>query len=300
MDDVQRMWYGMRFKLAFLEKKETAFQDFFARLANHAWGPDFEQVRPYGAQGDFKCDGRRLSTGTIFQCYAPHHTLAYNLETKITNDFTGAVKHWPRMEQWVFVFNDPLGLPPTTSQLLDKLRANTPAITLQVWNDIPLQAVVAQLPIHACEDLFGYAPSRIGVESLAMDDIQPVIAELAELEPAPGQDPVTPPSFEKLERNALSEDAAGLLRLGRRKEALVEAYFTKTPTPDLGDRIAGEFRRRYADLKAAGLSADSIFGHLQAYAGAGNLPKTQAAALAVLSYYFERCDIFEDPPEPIT
>ena len=35
--------------------------------------------------------------------------------------------------------------------------------------------------------------------------------------------------------------------------------------------------------------------HLQHYAGTGGEPKQQNAALAVLSYFFERCDIFEDP-----
>ena len=40
---------------------------------------------------------------------------------------------------------------------------------------------------------------------------------------------------------------------------------------------------------------DEIFAYLQQYAGSGTEPKRQGAALAVLSYFFERCDIFEDP-----
>ncbi len=56
-----------------------------------------------------------------------------------------------------------------------------------------------------------------------------------------------------------------------------------------------EFRRRYAQLQGSGRSPDQIFGHLQQYAGTGGDPGRQAAALAVLSYFFERCDIFEDP-----
>ena len=71
MDEVQEAFYRLGFRVAFLEKKGTEFQDLFVRLAGYAFGPDFEAVRPYGKQGDFKCDGRRVSTGTIFQCYAP-------------------------------------------------------------------------------------------------------------------------------------------------------------------------------------------------------------------------------------
>ena len=44
-----------------------------------------------------------------------------------------------------------------------------------------------------------------------------------------------------------------------------------------------------------GLSPDQIFTELQTFAGGmDGTPKHQAAVLAVMSYFFERCDIFED------
>lgn len=52
---------------------------------------------------------------------------------------------------------------------------------------------------------------------------------------------------------------------------------------------------RYAELKALDLPADTIFKHLQDYAGMNGEPKRQGAALAVLAYFFDSCDIFEDP-----
>ena len=69
MDEVQAAFYRVLFRNAFLEKKGTEFQDWFARLAGRAFGSDFEAVRPYGRRGDLKCDGRRVSTRTVFQCY---------------------------------------------------------------------------------------------------------------------------------------------------------------------------------------------------------------------------------------
>ncbi len=60
-------------------------------------------------------------------------------------------------------------------------------------------------------------------------------------------------------------------------------------------RIAEAFRTRYAELKAFDLPADAIFKHLQDYAGMNGEPKRQGAALAVLAYFFDSCDIFEDP-----
>ena len=99
MDEVQAAFYQMRFHVAFLEKKGTEFQNWFVKLARHAIGPDFEPVSAYGNQGDLKCDGRRISTGTIFQCYAPHQRNAQRLNRKISHDFCGAYEHWGNMAE---------------------------------------------------------------------------------------------------------------------------------------------------------------------------------------------------------
>src|SRR5690606_12542260 len=92
-----------------------------------------------------------------------------------------------------------------------------------------------------------------------------------------------------------SEESGRFLRIGRRKAALVDTFFQKIPRPDLGERIAEAFRLRYAELKALDLPAATIFKHLQDYAGFNGEPKRQGPALAVLSYFFDSCDIFEDP-----
>ena len=70
-DQLQRAIYGWSFKTHFADKRRTEFQDWFVKIAGYAFGPDFEEVKPYGPQGDLKCDGLRRSTGTMFQCYAP-------------------------------------------------------------------------------------------------------------------------------------------------------------------------------------------------------------------------------------
>lgn len=295
MDEVQEAFYRLRFREAFLEKTGTEFQDWFVKLASHAFGSDFETVRPYGNQGDLKCDGRRISTGTIFQCYAPYQTDAAQLNKKIDEDFRGAYKNWSNMVEWVLVHNDTRGLPATSIQLIDRLRRENPNVKIEVWTEAELQKLTIDLPLHAHQALFGYAPSKTGVETLMLEDLRPVIDVLQRTDPIPGQEPLTPPSVDKLTKNSLSDDVASLLRVGRRKEALVGTWFSKSPNADLGESIAEAFRCRYEQQKASGRSADEIFMHLQHYAGTGGEPKQQNAALAVLSYFFERCDIFEDP-----
>lgn len=85
------------------------------------------------------------------------------------------------------------------------------------------------------------------------------------------------------------------LKAGRRKSRLVENYFDRISTPDLGERIAESFRQRYVDLKAMGITGDQIFTHLLNHAGfSGGDLKRQGASMVVLAYFFDRCDIFED------
>lgn len=296
MDELQRSIYVDRFRLAFHTKKGTAFQDWFVLLAGHAFGPDFEEVRPYGSYGDLKCDGRRISSGSVFQCYAPEAMKESELIAKIHADFHGARKHWSgSMQEWVFVHNDGRGLPPNAVKYLDGLRQNHAPLMIATWSEPELLDLTMRLDLAALQALFGPAASIAIVDRLVMSDLVPIIEALQRQEPSPSDPPLTPPSPAKLAKNALSEDSGLFLRIGRRKSALVDTFFRKIPRPDLGERIAEAFRLRYAELKALDLPADTIFKHLQDYAGFNGEPKRQGAALAVLTYFFDSCDIFEDP-----
>jgi hypothetical protein len=296
MDELQQSIYVDRFRLAFHSQQGSAFQDWFVRLAGHAFGADFEEVRPYGPQGDLKCDGRRVSTKSVFQCYAPYLMKDGDLIAKINEDFHGARAHWAaEMAEWVFVHNDGRGLPPRSVQHIDGLRKTHAPLRIEIWSEPEILKIAMTLDLAALQALFGYAPSIAIVDRLVMADLVPVIDALQRQEPNPDDPPLTPPSKEKLEKNALSEESALLLRIGRRKASLVEIFFRKSARPDLGERIAEAFRARYTELKSLGMPTDTIFKYLQDYAGmTGGDPKWQGAALAVLSYFFESCDIFED------
>ncbi|MFT4274943.1 MAG: hypothetical protein QM576_01185 [Rhodopseudomonas sp.] len=296
MDELQRSIYVDRFRLAFHTKKGAAFQDWFVLLAGYAFGPDFEEVRPYGPYGDLKCDGRRISSGSVFQCYAPDAMKEAELIAKVDADFHGARAHWGgNMQEWVFVHNDGRGLPPNAVQHLDGLRQAHAPLKIATWSEPELLDLAMKLDLSPLQALFGPAASIAIVDRLVMADLVPIIEALQRQEPNPSDPPLTPPSPEKLEKNALSEESDLFLRIGRRKSALVGTFFRKSPRPDLGERIAEAFRLRYAELKAFDLSADTIFKHLQDYAGFNGEPTRQGAALAVLAYFFDSCDIFEDP-----
>lgn len=295
MDDTQRFGYGLSFDKAFTRERGKAFETLFARIMAHAYPGDFQPVRPYGRFGDLKCDGFRASDGTVFQCYAPDDMKVNPLLAKIDEDFNGAVSHWvTRMKRWEFVHNDKRGLAAQAIMKLTDLKTANPTVALAVCGEAELRAIVMQLDLHQLEDLFGAVPSDRSLERLDFEALRPVLTAIQRKEPV-ADPPLTAPSAAKLEYNDLSDDAAGLLRQGRRREQLVEKFFATWPDPDFGEEIAQAFRTRYQALKAVGLSADEIFGELQAFAGGmTGTPSRQGAVLAVLSYFFERCDIFED------
>ena len=297
----QQALYQLWLRLAYAEKKGAEFEAWFADLASHALGSDFEPVAAHGRDGDFKCDGRLLSTRTIFQCYAPEHLVQARAIAKIEADFHGALRHWRGwMREWILVHNCKNGFPPQVIQHLDQLRAANPNSAISVWGLPNLEReLFRKLDLTGCQAVFGFVPLPETIDQVTIEDIVPVIEALQQETPRLDPQVLDPPSAQKLQRNALSEEVATLLRAGRRKEALVERYFRTHPSPDRGEKIAVAFRRRYAELREQGLSPDEIFAKLQQGAGGGGLPSRQTAALAVLSYYFERCDIFEDADERV-
>src|SRR5271165_4425246 len=99
-------WYGLRFRFDFNTKHGAEFQDFIAALLSRSVGDDFFNVKPYGKQGDKKCDGIIKSRRTLLQVYAPDQMKSSVTISKIDEDFSGAIKNWGGMfDTWVFVHN---------------------------------------------------------------------------------------------------------------------------------------------------------------------------------------------------
>jgi len=299
LNSMKEAFYKINFKYDFLAKKGLEFQDWFCELAKYVWSDDFERIRPNGKQGDWKCDGRQISTGTIFQAYTPERPRITNTINKINSDFEGAKKHWPDfMKKWIFVYNDPNGLPPEVARALDKLRNDNPCISISSWTKEDLFAnLYSRLNHESKEMIFGPVPEEETFKSMTLEDLEPVIDSLMKVDLDPRQELPPPPSHLKLEKNNLSEDASNLLLLGRSRVRLVEILFQKSGPVEMGEKIAESFRNRYCELNTYNLSADEIFMYLQKFAHffEKKSPNHQAAVMAVLAYLFDNCDIFEDP-----
>lgn len=297
IDDFTRSWYEQRFRDDFREKRKNEFQDFFASIMEKRHPQDFQRVRPWGRQGDQKNDGYLKSKRMLFQVYAPNEIKSAATIRKIEEDFTGALKHWKdHFNTWVFVHNSVEGLGPKILEKLLELGKVHPQITIYNWGREELRQVVFELAPAELASLFGPVPTRRDFIELEMADIKPILEHIGIL-PDPPEDDVRPVSPRKLERNMLSDFAATLLRTGMAREILVEKYFKRQMDPTLRDQIANSFHQKYSELRTRNLDPDAIFRDLQVFAGGEvrRTPRYECAVLTVLAYFFQKCDIFEDP-----
>lgn len=299
VDDFSRAFYELLFRNAYLESRGEEFQGLFSTLMEKRHPNDFFRTRPWGNRGDRKNDGYLRSARTLFQCYAPNEMREADALAKIDEDFLGALPHWrAHFDTWVFVHNARDGLGPGVLAKLLDLGNGHKYLRVESWGFEELRRVVFELSLADLASLLGPVPSRTEVLNVQFPEIRLVIEHIAHL-PEPAEPDLRPVSPKKLNANALSPAVGRLLRAGMGTSPRVGEFFDGYYDPTLGDRMAQAFRREYERQRDAGLSPDDLFARLQLFAGGvpPATPARQAAALTVLAYLFEECDIFERPRE---
>ncbi len=292
-----RDWYELKFALEFRSKLATEFQNFFASIMERGYPADFQKVKPYGKTGDKKCDGYHRSLKRVYQVYAPEKMQVGETNTKIDEDFDGAVAHWANnMTAWVFVHNQWRGVPP---DILQKLLAihQTNGVAVLSWCEPELHDEFFRLSLENQALLLGPAPTPQSFARIQLKDIVQIANVIAQQEAPPPEEIREVPAG-KLKANSLSVHVQSLLTMGSRKGKLVKKLFAEWHDPQLGDRIAKAFRSRYEELRASNIVADEAFFELWKFAGGGSQKSIdhEAAVLAVLAFLFEECEIFEAPP----
>jgi hypothetical protein len=296
--NLQQAFYELKFENAFLQAKGDAFQDFFEKLMGLAYKEDFMACRPWGNRGDRKNDGFLKSKRQLFQVYAPNEMRESVAISKIRDDFEGAKVHWgEHFNKWVFAHNAVDGLPPHVQQVLLKFEKANPGIMVKIWGLEELRLVFRCLSIEDLQLWFGYAPTDEIRAKLGFKDLQLILERIAE-QTVPNDQQVKDVPKGKIEANALSDSVATLLKAGMVKVPLVEAFFSQWHDATLGERSAESFRTKYEALRGE-LTPNQVFSELQAWAGGTDrcTPEHQVAVLTIIAYYFERCDIFEEPRE---
>lgn len=122
------------------------FEKSFTKIMRKLHGLSFQSVRPYGSEGDWKCDGHLVEKKdgknlvTIFQVYAPSTSIRVEDATrKIKEDFLGAIEKWAELGKWVFVTNATgEGLPAPVLAQLNTIKQEYGSKGIEIeWWDIP-------------------------------------------------------------------------------------------------------------------------------------------------------------------
>lgn len=294
--NLQQAYYEQKFENIFLRAKGDAFQDFFEKLMGFAYLADFMACRPWGKQGDRKNDGFLKSERRLFQVYAPNEMEAAKAIAKIKEDFEGAKAYWGSyFDKWVFAHNAVEGLPPHVQKVLLDFEKLNSGITLEPWCLEEFRIVFRRLTPDDLIVWFGAAPTAETKANLGFKDLQVVLGHLASQSQILGQ-PVREVPPGKIEANALSDCVATLLKEGMVKAPLVTRFFNQWHDTMLGEHIAKSFQSKYDSLRK-NYNPNLIFSEIQAWAGGANrgTPEHELAVLTVMAYFFERCDIFEEP-----
>jgi hypothetical protein len=98
---------------------------------------------------------------------------------------------------------------------------------------------------------------------------------------------------EKIQLNSL-ESVSSYIEIGLLKSTVVADYLNRHPDPRFSKTIMGKFTNKYIELKDSGIASVPIFFELWDFAANGSQDfALRAASLAILTYLFEICEVFE-------
>lgn len=104
---------------------------------------------------------------------------------------------------------------------------------------------------------------------------------------------VIPPK-EKIFKNNLSIEVSNLILRGMLQSKLVKDYLNRNPDIDFSERLRAGFVKKYQESVANGFKGDALFYGLFDFAAHNSADfNIRAAGLAVLTYFFEICEVFE-------
>lgn len=295
--------FNDHFDRMFDTSNQTGFEEWFAELAGCVWGSDFEPIKAGGHHGDKKSDGRRVSTETVFQCYAPESpaTFAKKAVAKVQDSFPEVLEYWPNLSKWVFVHNNAAGITSSLSDALEALRAKYPDITILTASRRFLKDELHDgLTLSQMLDV--YPMARLNFKDVEMKHVRPLLKRIIREKSAPSDadDFGGIPDEKKLDHNDLGTDAKQYLANAFLYVGIVDRFLNGMNNPQNASDLQAEMRAKYVQLRDLGYDPDEILGKLVSFVrGVEDDPKTMAAAYVVVAYYFDACDVFENVPEGI-
>ncbi len=134
------------------------------------------------------------------------------------------------------------------------------------------------------------------VRNVGFAELEIVTKAILSRELEPSNDYAVVPPKEKMERNGLTNQVHKLLSMGLIKSSEVKNFIQHISIQDSSfpERLKSGFLEEYSRLKQEEIQGDELFNAMHEFSSGGsNDFLEKAAGLAVLSYLFECCEVFE-------
>jgi hypothetical protein len=296
------------------------FQNEFSKIMCLA-DSDFSPVKPQGSEGDWKNDGHMPTHGRYYQVYSPETYTESEAIKKLKDDFDGLALKWGGIQvypngikEFFFVINDGYritpGAYPTTYAALAELKTLHALDVCRPFLTKDLESVLFGLADDEIFSVIGFIPNPAQIKVLKIDLVSevvghiiknPIIRSLAQS--------LTDPDFEKkIVFNNLVL-TANWLRDADYRRATVEQFFEMNGAfcrQAVRDKLKAIYESGKAltfPSTATASSEDQLLAYILTQAtpephdvNDSRLKKElHDAALVVMAYFFEACDVFEEP-----
>jgi hypothetical protein len=286
-----------------------AFETLFTAIISKKY-PDFVQVKPQGSIGDKKNDGYSKANGVFFQVYAPEDAKESEGKAveKIKTDFDGLKTYWNSfcaVKEFYFVLNDKFkGTFPTIEKDLADIKIQHNLEECTCFLARHLEDALFVLADDEIIAIVGFIPNPENITKLDYSIVNQVLAHIMankkHLEPA---QLLTAPDFDqKIQFNGLGQAVGALLKTSSYHAGLVEDYFSLNSNfarqevrNKLNEIYINKKQIDFGIIQVPMARSDLVFFEILKTCTPNSNEQTQNAALVLMSYFFESCDIFEDP-----
>ena len=298
------LFHGMIYK-----SDGQAFQDLFCSIME-AHDPGFRRVKASGSMGDRKNDGFNKNTGTYYQVYAPEdiQKTTHKAIAKVREDFAGLKAYWDPISpirKFYFVANDKYrGQSPEVEKELEGIGKTHHLETCEPFSAKALEDTLFGLPDDRILAIVGLIPNPSEISDLDYSVLSEVIKHIMQHEKTldVAQTLSAPDLTEKISFNGLGSAVSALLKTASYQVGSLEDYFALNSSfarqalrDTLNDMYRSALLKVTESVSADVPAADQAFFNILESATPAHSKQAQDAALVVMAYYFEACDIFEDP-----
>lgn len=300
-DPAWKQWYRAMHDqrcLASGEAFEKYVESVLTRHHSDYFNPD-----PMGRHGDGGCDGVAESGTILYACYG-QRALAdadRKLKKKFESDFARALGQW-EFKKWRFVTNAQFG-PLPTKRLVELQREHSKdsdrPIEIDVWNTDKLWSdAVSLLSERHLDEIIPGVPHA---QDAQLEDMVELIQALesGDTESSDVTVAIRPVPASKMDFNKLPETTRAEFNTGRVHAPRIQEWFSRQYDPELRDRKAQRFREIYQQARAATTDVREIVRSIYGAIGGPDFDlstKRANAVYAVTVFFFDSCDIFEEPP----